>query len=366
MPDLRTLLHQAAGDPPDLPDLAAIRERGDALKVRARLSWAAGAVAAAVVVAAGIGIGLGQSGRDAMPAPQPAHSTTRARVSNACPVQSAVPRDAIAYTAARSGASTRPDGAVHLMSPDGSGDRCLVDTAGPDTWPRWSPDGQWIAFTGGDGTQSDLYIVRADGSELTRLTDSPETEEGPVWSPDGLRLGYSSSTGGESLPSIHVVGRDGSGDAIVPTGPHRVWLADWSPDGGTLLYLRDDSDGGHAALWAMAPDGSGPRLLRSEEGDFGSGARYSPDGAQIAFQADFDGGCLYRSEPDVRHLSRLTTDCTQGRSISWSPDGTRIVTAGGSHGPLNAEVLTIAGNGVRTLTFTGDAAFVDWQPATSP
>ena len=365
MPDLRTLLHEAAGDPPDLPDLAAIRQRGDALKVRARLGWAAGAAAAAVVVAAGIGFALDQSGRDAMPAPQPAHSTTAARVSNACPVQSTVPRDAIAYTAASSGASTPPDGAVHLMSADGSGDRCLVDTAGPDTWPRWSPDGQWIAFTGGDGIQSDLYIVRADGSDLTRLTDNPEAETGPVWSSDGLRLAYTSSAGGEALPSIHVVERDGRNDSIIPTGSHRVWLTDWSPDGRTLLFLRDDSDGGHGALWAMTPDGSGQRLLRSEEGDFGSGARYSPDGAQIAFQADFNGGCLYRSDPEVRRLSKLTTDCTQGRSISWSPDGTRIVTAGGSHGPLNAEVVTIAGNRARTISFTGDAAYVDWRPATS-
>ena len=152
------------------------------------------------------------------------------------------------------------------MSSDGSGDRCLVDTAGPDTWPRWSPDGQWIAFTGGDGTQSDLYIVRADGSDLTRLTDSPETEEGPVWSPDGLRLGYSSSTGEESLPSIHVVERDGSRDAILPTGSHRVWLADWSPDGSTLLFLRDDSDGGHGAL---VGDGAG--WERAAPSPFGGG-----------------------------------------------------------------------------------------------
>jgi Tol biopolymer transport system component len=280
-------------------------------------------------------------------------------VTNACAVQSAAPRDAIAYTATRPGSSQ----AVHLMAPDGSGDRCLVDTGGPDTWPRWSRDGQWIAFVGGDGKQLDLFLVRADGSGLTRLTDSPEQEENPIWSPDGLRLAYASTVGDDAPPSVHLVDLDGRHDEIIAAGSHRVWLADWSPDGRTVLYLRDDSDGGHGALWAMAPDGSQQRLLRSEQGDFGSGARYSPDGTQIAFQADLDGGCMYRSDPEVRHLTRLTTGCTQGGSLSWSPDGTRIVTAGGPHGPRNAEVIAAVSGDQRTITFTAEVAYVDWQPS---
>jgi hypothetical protein len=120
MRDLRTLLDQAAGNPPDLPDLAAIRERGQSLKNMNRLGWGVAAAAAAVVVlAAGAAATLQDSHRETMPAPQPSQSQARPLVMNACPVQTTPPRGAIAY------AKTRSDGtqAVHLMSPDGSGDR---------------------------------------------------------------------------------------------------------------------------------------------------------------------------------------------------------------------------------------------------
>ena len=361
MPDLRTLLDQAAGNPPDLPNLAAIRERGQALKTRNRLGWGLGAAAASVLLAAGVSVAVQQSDRDTMPAPQPAHSQARTPVRNACAVQPSRPSDVIAYTASRTDSTS----AVHLMSPDGSGVRCLVDTAGPDTWPVWSPDGQWIAFIGGDGHQEDLFVVRADGSELTRLTDTDRIKTHPVWAPDGTRLGFSASRGGEahrpstSCSAMEVVTWPSLLDLVGPS------LQDWSPDGTTLLFTRGGSAGGDGALWSMAPDGSQRRLLRSADGDFGSGAQYSPDGTRIAFQADLDGGCIYVSAPDAQRLTRLTTGCNQGGSLSWAPDGIRIVTAGGSHGPRNAEIITARRANQVPVTVAEGASYVDWRPATT-
>jgi Tol biopolymer transport system component len=361
MRDLRTLLDRAAGNPPDLPDLAAIRERGQAMKNRNRIRWATGVAVAVVLTAAGVGVAVQQSDRDAMPAPLPAQSATQETVTNACAVQPALPRDAIAYT----DTSTSPSAAIHLMAPDGSDDRCLVDTPGPDTWPRWSPDGQWISFIGGDGTQEDIFIVRADGSGLTRVTDSPAREKQPVWSPDGTRLGYTASLGEEGAPSIHVVQRDGTRDATLPAGAAWVGLQDWSPDGTTLLYARDDSSGGHIALWTMSPDGSEQRLLRSEDGDFGSGARYSPDGTQIALQADLDGGCLYLSDATGGRLRRLTSGCQSGKTLTWAPDQTRILTAPGGDTPGDAEVVDLPEGNQHTITTDGNVTYVDWQPPTA-
>ena len=365
MRDLRALLDEAAGNPPDLPDFARIREMGDAMKTRNRVAIGAATIAAALLVAAGAGAALqtlGDEDTTTLPAPQPSQSQspTSAPVTNACPRLDAPARGSIAYT------RTRPDDtrAVHVMAPDGTGDTCLADTPGSDGWPAWSDDGQWIAFIGGDGTRDDLFLVRADGSELTRVTESAEREVRPVWSPDGTRLAYTLSTGEDGPRSIHIIGRDGTGDTVVPiSGAPFVELQDWSPDGATLLYGRDDSAGGQIALWVSAPDGTGQRLLRAEEGDLGSGASYSPDGTEIAFQADLDGGCIYRTDALASTLTRVTTGCTSGLSLSWSPDGRQLVTAAGDGGSRDAEVLNIDGTDRRAITTDGTVANVAWQPA---
>jgi Tol biopolymer transport system component len=47
----------------------------------------------------------------------------------------------------------------------------------------WSPDGEWIVFSGRASKSVDLYIVRADGSDLHQVTDTPIGlwEEGADW-----------------------------------------------------------------------------------------------------------------------------------------------------------------------------------------
>jgi Tol biopolymer transport system component len=55
-----------------------------------------------------------------------------------------------------------------------------------DNFPKWSPAGDWIAFTSDrdDDEQFRIYLVRPGGSRLHRLTDSPGDARA-TWSPDG-------------------------------------------------------------------------------------------------------------------------------------------------------------------------------------
>lgn len=47
--------------------------------------------------------------------------------------------------------------------------------------PRWSPDGQKIAFAANSATGSDIYTVNADGSDLTLVTHDGRGNDNPAW-----------------------------------------------------------------------------------------------------------------------------------------------------------------------------------------
>lgn len=63
-----------------------------------------------------------------------------------------------------------------------------------DSWPAFSPDGKWIAFTrkavqGNEGKQ--VWLMRPDGTEAVNITQSPDIHFGPpAWSPDGRFLTF--------------------------------------------------------------------------------------------------------------------------------------------------------------------------------
>ncbi|NNE69190.1 MAG: hypothetical protein HKN29_02375 [Rhodothermales bacterium] len=72
---------------------------------------------------------------------------------------------------------------IRVVGIDGTGDRLLLDVEG--SWPRWSPDGAWIAFTGTIDGNTDIWIVRPDGTELRAVTTGPGRDEVAAWRPTG-------------------------------------------------------------------------------------------------------------------------------------------------------------------------------------
>jgi tricorn protease len=75
-----------------------------------------------------------------------------------------------------------------LVSREGGMARPLASPVGPERFPRFSADGQMIAFEGNYDGGRDLYMVPAAGGIPTRLTYHPAREVLCDWTPDGQLL----------------------------------------------------------------------------------------------------------------------------------------------------------------------------------
>ena len=107
-------------------------------------------------------------------------------------------------------------------------------------YPRWSPDGRWIAFQRGDSVRFDVFVAPAAGGEPRQLTHDNNMMSGFAWLPDSTGIVYSSSRGG-TMPYLPTLGlwqvtlRDGSvrrrhigRDVVRESGHLQEWRDMWS------------------------------------------------------------------------------------------------------------------------------------------
>ena len=120
-------------------------------------------------------------------------------------------------------------GAIYVMKADGSEPPEEVLSAEMRAFDglSWSPDGQWLAYSGTCGAGECISKVRRDGTQPTFLTEGecgPRIcmATGPEWSPDGEQITFHSAAGlymmdaaGENMRSIGVSGSQPSWRPVV-------------------------------------------------------------------------------------------------------------------------------------------------------
>ncbi len=113
-----------------------------------------------------------------------------------------------------------------------------------DTTPRWSPDGQWLAFVRpNDKDVPQIHLLPMRGGEARALTDVPKGAGGPVWSPDGRTIAFSSTTVADDLKKPDPAAKpERKSDVKVVT--RAVYRANGNP-----AYVDADR---HAHIWTVA------------------------------------------------------------------------------------------------------------------
>jgi tricorn protease len=106
---------------------------------------------------------------------------------------------------------------IWIAGPDGSNPRRLTAHVARDVSPRFSPDGQWIAFTSNRMGNNDVFVVASSGGEPRQLTYFSGDDQALYWAPDGRSIVLASARGPHPFGSpLYRVALDGT--VPVPMG----------------------------------------------------------------------------------------------------------------------------------------------------
>ena len=100
---------------------------------------------------------------------------------------------------------------IWVADVNGSNARRITTHVARDGNPRFSPDGQWIAFSSNRLGNNDVFVVPITGGEPRQLTWHNANDEVQYWTPDGRGVVFSTSRGADPWATpLYVVNLDGS------------------------------------------------------------------------------------------------------------------------------------------------------------
>jgi tricorn protease len=141
-------------------------------------------------------------------------------------------------------------GDLWLVPSSGGVARRITSDPGLELFPKFSPDGQRIAFTGQYDGNFNVYVMSSEGGQPNQLTYVPD--------------------------SVHVGERMGPNNQVV----------NWMPDGKSILFLsrRDTFNSWFGRLFTVPIGGGLPVRFPLDKGGLTS---FAPDGHQIAYNRIF-------------------------------------------------------------------------------
>ena len=226
----------------------------------------------------------------------------------------------------------------------------------------WSPDGLWIAFTGG----SALYLLSVrDGTVLPLTSPPPSAEDrAPAFSADSNHVLFVRSRSGGIPEEIRVVNEDRSEDTLVTAVTAEIIGAPrWSADGYSVLF--SSNFGGRAGLWRVSATKRDSPIQISDSAAHPAIAR---QGQLLAYERGSRGLNIWqldvatkeKSEPSI--LVPQTGQTDQGPAPEFSPDGRKLAFMSDRSGTMEIWVADAGGENRKQVTAIGNAGTPRWSP----
>ena len=248
---------------------------------------------------------------------------------------------------------------IFLMDYDGYNPVLITGNRSINLSPRWSPDGNRIAYTSYRNNNPDLFLLDLRSGRRTPISSTPGLNAAPAWSPDGEWLALAKSAGGGT--NLHLMRSDGSGQRQLTFGSSIAISASFSPDGKQIVFSSDQ--GGVPQIYVMDVTGSNLQRLTFRT-NYNVSPRWSPRGDKIAYVSR-DGGAMdiWVMDPNGNNQQRVTEGRGKNEEPAWAPGGRHLVFTSNRDGRRNIYRIGADGSDPIRLTNNGrDNYLPDWSP----
>jgi tricorn protease len=198
------------------------------------------------------------------------------------------------------------EGDLWIVPAGGGSAQRLTSHPGSEYFPKFSPDGKTIAFTGEYDGNQDVFVMDTQGGEPRRLTWHPGSDQVLGWTPDGTKVLYRSNMQEPNHNwEIYSVPAAGGDPEKLPIG----WAARLDIDSASGMWAFNRSSW-ETATWKRYRGGTAP--------DIWAGDPKKQDFHQVTTFTGSDAFPMW-------HEGRIYYLCDQGGTFNlWSilPDGT--------------------------------------------
>lgn len=225
--------------------------------------------------------------------------------------------------------------------------------------PKFSPDGELLAYTSYHPGNPNLYITNWQEAKSTKaISRRPGLNLAPAWSPDGNTMVITLSADGN--PDLYLIDTEGTIISRLTKDTGINVSATWSPDGKQIVFVSDRT--GNPQIYVMNIKTKTVKRI-TFQGNDNTEPSWSPDGEWIAYSGLYQGRYqIFTIKPEGGLPLQLTWYHDDHESPSWSPDGRQIVFS--RYHDNDRDICTVFknGTGLRTLfRLEGHQSSPEWS-----
>ena len=319
--------------------------------------------------------------------------------------------DLVAFTITDMSVTANKGTTQIYVVPLGAGEvRQLTNDEHSSASPRWSPDGEKLAFISARDGEDQIWTIDVSSGALKKITSLSTGAGDPVWSPDGNWLAFASDVYPECLSDacnqkraeekaqskvkVHVATRllyrhwkswkDGTRSHIFVVSANGGEARDltpgdydappfslggptdyaFSPDSKELAVVSNhdkvEATSTNADVWIVSVRGGNPKNITAANRGFDGSPQYSPDGRFIAYRSQATPGfesdrfrlMLYdRKSGTARSLSESLDSWVD--EFTFAPNSQTIYLTAEERGRQPIYSVSVSGGSVRKVVSDG-------------